>query len=292
MTVIELVWKDTIVWKGLNAKSNMFVVCRTHTPQYELFGTESLWKCLLPSAELHACNNLWSRCSYDNSFLSWLNSSPIRWQFMVYELITCYSQSRDPFKLCNTDNWIDWSSACTCHMKYSRQRWKWPPKSAHPMMWLYNCHPGCFFVFRRKWFIDCSCILQCFFMLVWIDTIVWSGLDAKSSMSVGCCTHTMLFYVNRLGLTLWKCLLPLAELDTCLNMQIEFTHLLHSVPPPHTHCILSVSTTHTAHFQFQLHTHTSQCSTCSISLFTAKALAQGAFSWSTHCSFSNMLSIL
>ena len=163
---------------------------------------------------------------------------------MVYELITCYSQSRDPFRLCNTDNWIDWSSACTCHMKYSRQRWKWPPKSAHPMMWLYNCHPGCFFVFRRKWFIDCSCILQCFFMLVWIDTIVWSGLDAKSSMSVGCCTHTMLFYVNRLGLTLWKCLLPLAELGTCLNMQIEFTHLLHSVPPP----------THTADFQFQPHT--------------------------------------
>ena len=131
-----------------------------------------------------------------------------------------------------------------------------------------------------------------FFMLVWIDTIVWSGLDAESSMSVGCCTHTMLFYVNRLGLTLWKCLLPLAELGTCLNMQIEFTHLLHSVPLPHTHCTLSVSTTHMAHFQFQPHTHTSQSSTCSISLFTAKALAQGAFSWSTHCSFSNMLSIL
>ena len=124
--LIVLVWIDTIIWKGLNVKSNMSVVCHTHTPQYELFGTEWLWKCLLPSAELHPCNNGW--CSYNNSLLSWLNSSPIRWQFILCELITCYLQSHDPFRLCNTDNWLDWFPICTCHVKYSRQKWKMASK--------------------------------------------------------------------------------------------------------------------------------------------------------------------
>ena len=257
MTVIELVWKDTIVWKGLNAKSNMFVVCRTHTPRYELFGTESLWKCLLPSAKLHACNNLWSRCSYDNSFLSWSNSSPIRWQFMVCELITCYSQSRDPFRLCNTDNWMDWSSACTCHMKYSRQRWKWPPKSAHPMMWLYNCHLGCFFVFRRKWFIDCSCILQCFFYVSVNrhDCMKWVGCRKQPVCGVLHSHHVVL--CEPFGTDSLKVLATISwigylfkyanRVHSPFTLSATPTHTLHTFSFNHTHCTLLVSTTHT-HF--------------------------------------------
>ena len=113
--------------------------------------------------------------------------------------------------------------------------------------------------------------------------MIWSELNAKTSMSVRCCTHTMAFLYE---LAVWSqsacCYMPLAELSTCLN--------IHMVHPPFT--FLYQPHVYSAHFQFQPHMHTSQPSTGHINLFTANSASTQLFSGSTHYSFSNMLSTL